>query len=356
MQGSLADNNGYTINFTAGAFTVSPKTLTVAAGALAATYGDTLAALTYTNSGLVAGDSLTGALTVTGVGNAGTVLDNANGVNVSGSPFTIAQGSLTVSDGNGGGNYNIVYTGNTLTLAAKTLTDTGFAVAGRTYDGLTDAAIIGNGSLTGGGAISSDGEYLTGDDVSIAGGGSASFGSRNAGSETATGNLSLAGNQAGDYILTAPTATAAITAEALTITAQANSKTYDGNASAAATPTITAGAVMTGDSAGFSETYGGKNAGTGLTLTPSGLVSDGNGGANYTYTFDTSANGIITAKALTVTAANQAIIAGSPDPALTYSFTGLAGGDNAGSVFSGALARARARTSALTPSPRARWL
>ena len=86
-------------------------------------------------------------------------------------------------------------------MATKALTDTGFAVTGRQYDGMTDATITSNGSLTGGGSISSDGEYITGDSVSIAPGGSATFGSRNAGTETATGSLTLAGSQAGDYTL-----------------------------------------------------------------------------------------------------------------------------------------------------------
>ena len=49
------------------------------------------------------------------------MLDNANGFNVSGSPFAITQGSLTVNDGNGGNNYSITYNSANLTLAAKAL-------------------------------------------------------------------------------------------------------------------------------------------------------------------------------------------------------------------------------------------
>ena len=41
--------------------------------------------------------------------------------------------------------------------------------------------------------------------------------------------------------------------------------------------------------------------GTGLTLTPSGKVDDG--GRNYTYTFVAVSTGVITAEALTITAA-----------------------------------------------------
>src|SRR5204862_4120646 len=40
-------------------------------------------------------------------------------------------------------------------------------------------------------------------------------------------------------------------------------------------------------------------------LTASGTVTDGNGGNNYTYTFVTDTTGVITARALTVTAATN---------------------------------------------------
>src|SRR5262249_15991003 len=114
---------------------ITAKPLTVTADAQSATYGDTLQALTYSTAGLVGGDSLTGALTVTGVGNAGTVLKDANGVDVSGSPFTISQGTLANSD------YSITYNPASLTLSAKGLTITGFAAANKVYDGLTTATI-----------------------------------------------------------------------------------------------------------------------------------------------------------------------------------------------------------------------
>ena len=47
---------------------------------------------------------------------------------------------------------------------------------GKTYDGTTAATISSNGSLTNGGTTGSDGKYMTGDTVSIATGGSATFG------------------------------------------------------------------------------------------------------------------------------------------------------------------------------------
>jgi hypothetical protein len=116
------DANNYTLTQPTATATITKATLTVTADAEAATYGDTLGTLTYSDSGLQTGDSITGALTVTGAGNAGTVLTNANGVNISGSPFTIAKGTIGVSDGNAGGNYNtLVYNGASLSLGKATL-------------------------------------------------------------------------------------------------------------------------------------------------------------------------------------------------------------------------------------------
>ena len=89
--------------------------------------------------------------------------------------------------------------------------------------------------------------------------------------------------------------------EALTITAVANTKIYDGTTAAAAVPTITLGSLGAGDTANFTETYNTRNVGAGLTLTPIGTVDDGNGGSNYTYTFVPVATGVITAEALTIT-------------------------------------------------------
>ena len=111
------------------------------------------------------------------------------------------------------------------------------------------------------------------------------------------------GNGGNNYTYTfTPVSTGVITAEALTITAAANTKVYDGTTSATGVPTITSGSLGTGDTANFTEAYSTRNVGTGLTLTPSGTVNDGNGGNNYTYTFNPVSTGVITAEALTITA------------------------------------------------------
>jgi hypothetical protein len=125
------------------------------------------------------------------------------------------------------------------------------------------------------------------------------FTSRNVGSSVPVNvtGLSLTGPAAANYSLASPVTSAAITVRPITVTAQTNTKPYDGNTSAAATPLITTGTLGSGDSAGFTETYDTPNAGTGKTLTPAGTVSDGNGGANYAVTFVNDTTGVITAPA-----------------------------------------------------------
>jgi hypothetical protein len=106
---------------------------------------------------------------------------------------------------------------------------------------------------------------------------------------------SLGGADAADYSLTIPAATGTITPTNITVTAQTNTKPYDGNTSAAAIPTITSGTIQPGDTASFTETYDTPNVGTGKTLTPVGTVTDGNGGANYGVTFVNDLTGVISA-------------------------------------------------------------
>jgi hypothetical protein len=146
--------------------------------------------------------------------------------------------------------------------------------------------------------------------------------------------ITLSGSAAGNYTLssTNATTTANITARAITVTAAANAKTYDGTTSASATPSITTGSLATGDTANFTEAYATKNVGTNLALTPSGTVNDGNRGNNYRVTFANGNNGIITARPITVTAAtNSKQYEGTTSTTATPTITSgsLATGDTA---------------------------
>src|SRR5208283_1531805 len=114
----------------------------------------------------------------------------------------------------------------------------------------------------------------------------------------------ITGADAGNYTLAQPAGLAAdITAATLTITATANTKTYDGTISALAIPT--ASGLQGSDSvSGLAETYDTKNVGTGKTLSVSAyMVNDGNTGGNYTVSTAVSTAGVINQATLTITAA-----------------------------------------------------
>jgi hypothetical protein len=147
----------------------------------------------------------------------------------------------------------------------------------------------------------------------------------------ATPSLTLAGSAAPNYTVAGVSGTVTISPTNLTVTAAANTKTYDGTTSAAATPTITAGSIQPGDTAPtWSETYDTKNAGTGKTLTPDALaVDDGNNGANYNVTCAQNFAGVINAANLTVTAvANTKTYDGTTSAAAEPTIT-------AGTIMSG---------------------
>ena len=238
--------------------------------------------------GVVSGDDVS-------LGTSGTVaafgsknVNSYSGISITG---------LSLS-GTTAGNYALSSTSTTAnaSITAATVTPT-VTLNDMVYNGTTGPTTIKTRSLGG---------VVDGDDVSLGTSGTvAAFSSKNVNSYSGISitGLSLSGTTAGNYQLssTSTTASASITALPLTVTAHANSKTYDGGTTAASAPDITSGAIQTGDTANFSEIYDTKVVGTGKTLMPSGTVSDGNSGNNYSYTFQTASTGTIAAKGLTVT-------------------------------------------------------
>ena len=96
--------------------TITPAALTVTADAKSKTYGDTDPELTYTATGLVGEDKLTGALS------------RAEGKNVG--EHAITQGTLTA-----GSNYTLTFTGAKLTITARPVTLEWSTPTTFTYDG-----------------------------------------------------------------------------------------------------------------------------------------------------------------------------------------------------------------------------
>ncbi len=169
------------------------------------------------------------------------------------------------------------------------------------YDGTATAALTA-AHFTAGGAIDGDVVTLSG---------SGSYDNKNVGvakTVTATGIAASAVNGAAavyGYAVSPGTVSAAIgtiTAAPLTVTAQTDTRVYDGTTHSAVAPLLRG---TTYDAIGTAaiQSYDNRNVGTAKTLTASGLVmNDGNGGANYAISYVSDSSGVITAAPLTVTA------------------------------------------------------
>ena len=120
---------------------------------------------------------------------------------------------------------------------------------------------------------------------------------------TASGLVMADGNGGANYAINYVNNTAGvITPAALTVTAQADNRVYDGTTASSAAPVVT-GTTYDAVGTAATQTFDNRNAGIGKTLTASGLVmADGNGGANYAVSYVNNTAGVITPASLTVTA------------------------------------------------------
>lgn len=105
VKATVAATNNFNGGEATADFTIAKATVTVTAEAKSKTYGEADPALTYTSSGLVGSDALTGALTREAGENTGT--------------YAIGQGTLTAGD-----NYTISYTGANFTINKAAITIT----------------------------------------------------------------------------------------------------------------------------------------------------------------------------------------------------------------------------------------
>jgi hypothetical protein len=310
----------YTITYVAGTLTVNPVALTITANSRTKTYGETVsfAGTEFASSGLVNGDTI-----------ASVTLNSAGAVATAGvgaSPYNIVPSAAA---GTGLGNYTIGYVNGTLTVNPATVTAIP-TVLNKVYDGTNTATpdfAAGSAAFTG---------VLNGDHINLAqdAGSTATFSDRNAGTgKTVTvTNLKITGPDSGNYVLasTMATSTADITSRLLSITAVTNTKTYDGNTSALATPTVV-GLQDADTISGLSEAYANRDAGTAKTLIPSGTVIDSIthlASGNYTVSFVNNTSGVINNAPLTITAAtNTKGYDGTTTALATPTTSGLIGGD-----------------------------
>ena len=268
---------------------VNPKTLTVSATGLtpaSKTYdGGTSTTLTIgspTLVGMVGGDSVT---LVTGSAAANFSDKHA------GTAKTVQISGLTLGGGQAG-NYALTQPTRTANISQRAITVSAVTDT-KGYDGGVSSS--GVPGITAGALQGSDTASWT-----------QTFNNKNAG----TGNKVLTpagvvsdGNSGNDYTYTYATFnTGTINKKAITVNAETDSKVYDGTTASNGVPLVTPGLAGT-DTAGFTQTFDTRNIGSGKTLAVAGMANDGNGGNNYSYTFIPDTTGVITAKALTVSAA-----------------------------------------------------
>ncbi|MGL6162630.1 beta strand repeat-containing protein, partial [Microbulbifer sp.] len=180
------------------------------------------------------------------------------------------------ADGLAADNYDISYTGGTLTVDQAIIANiTGITAEDKTYDGTTAATLDASGAgFT---------DIVSGDTLTVATA-SGAFADKNAGSDKTVSitGLALGGDDAGNYTLADDTATtsADIDKAALTVTANDADKTYDGLAFSGGNGVTYDGFVadenesVLGGGLSFGGTaQGAVDAGT-YTLTASGFTSN----------------------------------------------------------------------------------
>ena len=230
-------------------------------------------------------------------------------VNVGGAEFsdknvgqnkTVTVSGLTLA-GADAGNYRLDRTTVTANadITPLTLSLSGTAVDSKVYDGGKVAGISDVGTLD---------KAVKGDDISVTAGG-AEFSDKNvAQKKTVTvSGLTLAGKDAGNYLLDRTTAAAIADITPLTLALSgtaAASKVYDGKAATTLTnagtlANVIGNDVVTLNATGASATFADKNVGKDKAVTVSGLALQGADAGNYR--IDTpSAKASITARALSL--------------------------------------------------------
>ena len=263
--GGLTDGN-YAIFYVNGTLTIGKANLTLTTGNVAKTYDGALdASGTIVTTG---GTQIFGSDTLSG----GTfAFSNAN---AGASDKTVTVGGVTVSDGNGGNNYNVTYVANT----TSTINPAGLTVdtsnVTKTYNGTLNA----NGTLT----VVSGTLYhnvSNGGAQDSLSGGTFAFTDPNAGSGnksvTTSGVTVTDGNGGGNYLLSYAVNTAStINPAPLSYAATIVEKPYDGTTLATLSGYTLTGFVgsQTVDAAASAANFSDPNAGSGKAVTIGGIM------------------------------------------------------------------------------------
>jgi hypothetical protein len=298
--GDLANSN-YTVTLsgTPVNFTINKKPVTVTPDSdQSKTYGAADPTFTYSVSpALVGTDSLTGALDRVAGDNVGT--------------YAITQGTVTTANNS---NYTVTFSGTPVNFTINKLAVTVTADAKSKTYGSDDPELtysVTSGALKSGDSLTGTLSRATGDSVG-----------------TYAINKGTLDNS--NYTITFVGANLTISKRAVTVTADAKSKTY-GDADPGLTYQLT-GSLKSGDAfTGALTRVAGENAGE-YNITQGTVALN----SNYAITF-VGAKLTISTRAVTVTADAKSKDFGGVDPALTYTLT--SGSLKSGDSFTGALTR-----------------
>ncbi len=342
LTGSAAAN--YTLTQPAGlTANITPVTVSIASGVTAnnkAYDGSTTATLstgTLVFSGVLAADSANVHLLTSGYA--------ANFASASvGNSLAVTVSGLTLT-GSAAGNYTLTQpSGLTANITPVAVTiASGVTANSKVYDGTTTAT-LNAGTVVFSGVLAADTANVHLSTTGYA----ANFASARAANGVAVtvSGLTLTGGAAGNYTLTQPAGlTADITPAAVTITSgvTANSKVYNGNATATLNASgVVLSGVLAGDAAnvslsasGATAAFAGAGAGNGIAVTVSGLTLTGSAAANYTLTQPTGLTANITPATVAITSgvtANNKAYDGATTATLstgTVVFSGVLAADTA---------------------------
>lgn len=194
VKATVAATNNYNGGEATADFTIAKATVTVTAEAKSKTYGEADPALTYTSSGLVGSDTLTGALTREAGENAGT--------------YAIGQGTLTAGD-----NYTISYTGANFTINKAAITITADDKSSKYGDDLAELTYQVGGA------------YKAGDELGVTVSTTATKTS-----DVGEYPITVSWNENANYTATVTNGKYTITKTGLTVTATGYTGAYDGAA------------------------------------------------------------------------------------------------------------------------------
>ncbi len=338
--GGLAGTSYYGdfYDFGAGTFATAPNAgnrfvygyrplLTVTPDSFHVTYNGAIPVLTATITGLVNGDSASGAWS-------GAAALSGAGRDAGTYAVYSALGTLASEM-----NYAFAFGAGTVVVDPRVISAI-LTADNRIYDGTTNAT----GGLTLSGLVSGD---------QVTASGVLAFDSKNAGTRTVTASgITLSGANAANYVIasTSTTALADIIARTITATLTANGRTYDGTTNA--TGTLSLNGLIGNDQVAASGTlaFDSKNAGT-RTVTASGITLSGADAGNYVVSGTATALADILAKAITATlTANGRTYDGTTNATGSLALNGVVGGDQVAANGSYAFDSKNAGTRTVTAS------